>query len=98
MCTSPYARVLHVDLGRALADSLQQLRREAGLTQARMARTLGVSRPTLTRLESMNQNVTLRTLGRLCSALRCDPGDLFHPGRLRRRARRKGPLHGRELI
>jgi len=48
-----------VDLARALADTLRTLRREAGLTQAEMARALKVSRPTLTRLKSASQNVTL---------------------------------------
>ncbi len=48
-----------------------------------MARALGVSRPTLTRLESASQNVTLKTLERLCRTLQCEPGDLFHPGHLR---------------
>ncbi len=66
-----------------LAETLQRLRREAGLTQAAMARQLGISRPTLTRLESANQNVTLRTLGQLCRALKCGPGDLFRPGQIR---------------
>lgn len=63
-----------------LAETLQRLRREAGLTQAEMARRLGISRPTLTRLENANQNVTLKTLKQLCRALKCGPGDLFRPG------------------
>lgn len=79
-----------MDPGRALADVLQRLRREAGLTQAQMARLLGVSRPTLTRLENASQNMTLRTLAQLCRALRCEPGDLFRPGHLQLRRRRVG--------
>ena len=71
-----------MDLGRSLAESLRRLRQEAGLTQAEIARRLGVSRPTLNRLESASQNVTLRTLAQLCQALRCEPGDLFRPGQL----------------
>jgi DNA-binding Xre family transcriptional regulator len=59
--------------------------RDADSTQAEMARTLRISRPTLTRLESASQNVTIRTLDRVCSALRCDVGDLFQPGRVRLR-------------
>lgn len=43
----------------------------------------GVSHPTLNRLESASQNVTLRTLAQLCQALRCEPGDLFWPGQVR---------------
>jgi DNA-binding Xre family transcriptional regulator len=42
-----------------------------------------ISRPTLNRLESTSQNTTLRTLGQLCRALKCRPGDLFEPGRLK---------------
>jgi transcriptional regulator with XRE-family HTH domain len=71
-----------VDLARLLAESLRRLRHEAGLSQVEMARRLGVSRPTLTRLEQAGQNVTLATLGGLCRALGCRPGDLFEPGRL----------------
>lgn len=81
-----------MDLARLLAESLQRLRREAGLTQAQMARVLGISRPTLTRLESASQNVTLRTLARLCRVLRCEPGDLFRPGQARLRLATKGRI------
>src|SRR5262245_40789068 len=42
-----------------------------------MAKRLGISQPTLNRLESASQNTTLRTLTRLCRGLRCDPGTLF---------------------
>lgn len=66
-----------------LAETLQRLRREAGLTQAQMARRLGISRPTLTRLENAGQNMTLQTLKQLCRALKCEPGDLFRPGHIR---------------
>ena len=78
-----------MDLAGRLAESLQRLRRVAGLTQAEMARALGISRPTLNRLESASQNITLRTLGQLCRALRCEPGDLFHPGHARLRLPRR---------
>jgi transcriptional regulator with XRE-family HTH domain len=45
-----------------------------------VARRLGISRPTLTRLENADQNVTLKTLSQICRALRCRPGELFEPG------------------
>jgi transcriptional regulator with XRE-family HTH domain len=48
-----------------------------------MAGVLGISRPTLTRLENADQNMTLKTLAQLCRALRCEPWDLFEPGNLR---------------
>ena len=42
----------------------------------------------LNRLESASQNVTLKTLGQLCRALRCELGDLFRPGTVRLRSKR----------
>jgi transcriptional regulator with XRE-family HTH domain len=72
-----------VDLSRALAEALRTLRQDAGLSQSQMAKALGVSRPTVTRLENADQNITLRTLEQLSRVLRCDPGELFKPGRLR---------------
>ncbi len=66
-----------MDLGRQLADALRRLRKEAGLTQTEMARRLGISQPTLNRLETARQNTTLRTLTQLCLALRCKLGDLL---------------------
>ena len=71
-----------MDLGRVLGETLMRVRRGAGVTQGEMARRLGLSRPTLNRLESASQNVTLRTLAQLCRALGCEPGDLFRPGRV----------------
>ena len=83
-----------MDLARQLAESLRRMRQAAGLSQAEMAKRLGISQPTLNRLENAAQNTTLRTLGQLCQALRCGEGDLFetgqmrlHPGRARGRRR-----------
>jgi DNA-binding XRE family transcriptional regulator len=66
-----------MDLGRQLAEVLQRLRREAALTQTSMAKQLGISQPTLNRLEAAEQNVTLKTLTQLCRALHCTIGELF---------------------
>jgi len=66
-----------MDLARQLAESLRRLREEAGLTQTEMARRLGISQPTLNRLENGSQNTTLKTLSQLCRALRCEAGELF---------------------
>ena len=66
-----------MDLARQLAQSLRRVRREAGVTQTTMARALGVSQPTLNRLENGSQNVTLKTLQQLCRALDCGIEDLF---------------------
>ena len=77
-----------MDLGRQLADALRRLRKEAGLTQTEMARRLGISQPTLNRLETSRQNTTLRTLTQLCLALRCKLGDLLD-GRVSAKAARR---------
>ena len=66
-----------MDLARELADALRRMRREAGLTQTAMAARLGISQPTLNRLESAGQNTTLRTLSQVCRALRCGIAELF---------------------
>ena len=66
-----------MDLARRLADVLRTMREDAGLSQVEMAKRLRISRATLNRLESASQNTTLATLGQLCRALRCEPGDLF---------------------
>jgi transcriptional regulator with XRE-family HTH domain len=83
-----------MDLPRQLADSLRRLRERAGLSQTEMARHLGISQPTLNRLENAAQNTTLKTLGALCRALRCAVGDLFEgdvkPGRSSPPSKRKG--------
>lgn len=70
-----------VDLAGQLADSLRRLREGAGLSQVELAKTLGLSQATLNRLENSSQNVTLKTLERLCAALRCQIAELFE-GRL----------------
>jgi transcriptional regulator with XRE-family HTH domain len=74
-----------MDLGRQLADALRSMRKEAGLSQTGMARRLGISQPTLNRLETARQNTTLRTLTQLCRALHCKVGDLFE-GRVKLKA------------
>ena len=71
-------------LAQRLAETLRKLRDEARLSQVQMAKRLGVSRSTLNRLEAADQNTTLRTLDRLCRALKWEPGDLFEKGRQRR--------------
>ncbi len=77
-----------MDLARQLAEALQRMRKEAGLTQTAMAKRLGVSQPTLNRLESGSQNTTLKTLTQLCRSLGCRAGELFE-GRVKRRPRRR---------
>lgn len=66
-----------MNLARELAETLRRMRASAGLTHEEMARRLGISRPTYTRLENADQNTTLKTLTQLCRALGCHVGDLF---------------------
>ena len=81
-----------MDLARQLAESPRRLRQDAGLTQPQMAKRLGISQPTLNRLENAGQNTTLKTLNQLCRALRCRVGDLFEtgPGKLGKTVRARG--------
>jgi putative transcriptional regulator len=72
-----------MDLARQLAESLRRMREIAGLSQAEMAKRLGISQPTLNRLENDSQNATLKTLSQLCRALRCGVGDLFETGQVK---------------
>jgi DNA-binding XRE family transcriptional regulator len=79
-----------VDLARQLADSLRRMREDAELTHAEMAKRLGVSRPTYTRLENSAQNTTLKTLTQVCRAIGCDIGALFRgDSKLRRQPTRR---------
>jgi transcriptional regulator with XRE-family HTH domain len=74
-----------MDLARQLAESLRRMREAAGLSQTEMAKRLGISQPTLNRLENAGQNTTLKTLDQLCRALRCEVGDMFETGQVRLR-------------
>jgi transcriptional regulator with XRE-family HTH domain len=77
-----------VNLAERLAEKLRNLRAGTGLSQVQMARRLRISRSTLNRLEVASQNTTLRTLDHLCRTLKCEPGELFDPSRLRPPSRR----------
>lgn len=63
-------------LAEELANNLKKRRGE--MTQDAFARKLGISRPTLNRLESVSQNTTLKTLEKITKSLKCDIGDLFN--------------------
>jgi DNA-binding Xre family transcriptional regulator len=84
-----HASLRAMDLARQLADSLRRLRERSAVTQTEMARRLGISQPTLNRLENAAQNTTLKTLGTLCRALGCSVGDLFAGDITLRRSRRQ---------
>ena len=65
------------NLAARLARRLRDLRGET--PQYLFAQRLGVSKSSLNRLEIGDQNVSLKTLERLCSRLKCDVADLFPP-------------------
>jgi len=62
-------------LAKALAENLRK--RRGKQTQEVFARKLGISRATLTRLESAGQNTTITTLEQITKSLKCSIGDLF---------------------
>jgi transcriptional regulator with XRE-family HTH domain len=62
-------------LAEILAENLKA--RRGKLSQEAFARKLGISRPTLSRLESAAQNTTLQTLEQIAKSLRCDVFELL---------------------
>lgn len=64
-----------MDLTEKLAANLRA--RRGKKTQDEFARKLGISRATLSRLESGAQNTTIKTLNQISKKLRCNVGDLF---------------------
>ena len=71
-------------LAEILAENLKI--RRGDLSQEVFARKLGISRPTLSRLESAAQNTTLQTLNQIAKALRCDVFELLQEPVSRRRS------------
>lgn len=55
--------------GARLGARLRELRREAGLTQAELARRTGIHRPNIARVEAGRHTPSLETLARLASAI-----------------------------
>lgn len=62
-------------VGRRIA----QLRRDAGLTQAKLAERLGMAVPNVQRIERGAQNITVQTVARLAGALGVEPAELLKP-------------------
>jgi DNA-binding Xre family transcriptional regulator len=62
-------------LTKRLSKRLKSLRGEQTLRG--FARKLGIHAGSLNRLEQGQQNVTVKTLQKLCDRLKCDIGDLF---------------------
>jgi transcriptional regulator with XRE-family HTH domain len=77
---------------RFLADNLRQLRIARGLTQARVAESAGLPRPTYANLESGGSNPTLSVLVRVAAALQVSLEELLSPPRAAVRFHPKGSL------
>ncbi len=63
------------DLIKQISKTLRQLRKNQ--TQREFARRLGIDVATLNRLENKNENITLKTIQKMCNSLNCSVGDLF---------------------
>lgn len=67
------------DVGRRIAER----RADLGLTQEQLAERLGIATNNLQRIELGMQNLTVRTIVRICEQLEVAPIDLFKPPRSR---------------
>lgn len=76
---------------RAVGARVAELRRERGLTQDALAQRLGVSTKYLQRLEHGNENLTLRTLGRVAAEFQIEPYLLMMAALSKRPARAGRP-------
>lgn len=63
------------NLAKNLARTLRQLRGDQ--TQRVFARRLGLDQATLNRMEQSRENITLRTIQKMCDHLRCTAGRLL---------------------
>jgi transcriptional regulator with XRE-family HTH domain len=67
-------------LQRRVGERVRELRADRGLTQLRLAERSGISRPSIANVEAGRQNVSLRQLCALASALGVEVGDLVGSG------------------
>mgnify|MGYP001324531933 FL=1 len=63
------------NLSNRLAKKIRTLRGDQ--TQREFARKLGISQTTLNHIEQGKENVTLKTVQKICDRLKCDVGWLF---------------------
>lgn len=69
-----------IDMKQAKLDfeAVERLMVGRGITnQAQLAREVGLERQNITRMRRLPEKATLRTISRLCHALRCTPGDIL---------------------
>jgi transcriptional regulator with XRE-family HTH domain len=64
-----------VDLAKNLARKLKRLRGEE--TQRAFAKKLGITHPHLNRIEQAKENITLKTIQKMCDRLGYSIGRLF---------------------
>ena len=57
---------------------IRRLRRENKLTMVDFAKQIGLSQPSLSRIESGNQEITFSLLERICKALSISMGDFLY--------------------
>ncbi len=62
-------------LAKRLARKLLELRGDT--SQNQFAKQLGISNASLNRLELGNQNISLKTIQKICTRMKCDVADLF---------------------
>lgn len=62
---------------KGLGVQIRKVRQERGMTQADIAKALGVSQVTITRLESGSQNIAISKLFKIANALRVPPHKLL---------------------
>lgn len=61
-----------------LKNRVTELRKEKGLSQEELAKAAGISRATLSKIETNEEAViTTGTVSKLCAALSCKPRDIF---------------------
>ena len=66
-----------MDWNAIVAANVRKLRLERGLTQEQLAHDAGIALTYLGGIERGRRNPSVDVLGRLASALRCYPRDLF---------------------
>ena len=61
-----------------LKNKVLEIRKAKGLSQEELAKAAGISRATLSKIETNDEAViTTETVGKLCKALDCTPHEIF---------------------
>jgi len=70
---------VHVDPSLSAAAHIRWARQDAGLTQAQLAKLVGVSQQQIAKLENPDENPTLKTIEKVSKALGFDLDVSFSP-------------------